>query len=107
MSVIIWLFFGVLTSMVASGKGYNGLLAFIGGVLFGPLGLIYYVCKSNPKKEIEHFIIVHGREAYQEKLREEERIRAERYPSVVRWRCGVIAFIAIIAGIVAHTHGII
>jgi len=38
--LIIWVIFGLLSAMVGSNRGGNGCLYFIGGVLFGPIGLI-------------------------------------------------------------------
>jgi len=50
-AVIIWVIFGILSALVGSSRGGNGCLYFIGGVLFGPIGLIiaFFEGKKCPK----------------------------------------------------------
>ena len=50
--VVVWLFFGILTAIVAANyKNRNGFGWFIIGFLFGPFGLILAVVM--PKKSLE------------------------------------------------------
>ena len=39
-AIVLWIFFGIVTAIVASGKGRSGCGWFLIGVLFGPFGLI-------------------------------------------------------------------
>lgn len=53
--IVIWLLFGIVSAVVASGRGGNGCLYFGLGVLLGPFGLILaFVVK--PPRRVEHHV---------------------------------------------------
>ncbi|MDO8897997.1 MAG: hypothetical protein Q7V19_10135 [Bacteroidales bacterium] len=47
--VILWLIFGVVSSIIASAKGYDGCGYFILGVLLGPIGILIAIFNPNKK----------------------------------------------------------
>ena len=57
---LIWIFFGVATAVVASGKGRNGFGWFFVGLLLGPVGLILSLVVSKNVEQIEGRAIREG-----------------------------------------------
>ena len=52
--IVIWIAFGVLSAVVATGKGRDGCGWFLMGILLGPIGLIAaFVASPNEEKVIE------------------------------------------------------
>lgn len=52
--IVIWIAFGVLSAVVATGKGRDGCGWFLMGILLGPIGLISaFVASPNEKRVIE------------------------------------------------------
>lgn len=58
--VVIMIIIGVITAMVASNKGRDGLSWFFVGLLFGPLGLIISLVVSSNDEVIEQTLISSG-----------------------------------------------
>ena len=53
MFIIIWLLFGLLCAIIASSKNKNVGMAILGGILFGPFALLYYIFASSEKTSRE------------------------------------------------------
>jgi hypothetical protein len=49
MVILLWLAFAIVCAIVASNKGYNGLLWFILGIPFGVFALIVICCMPSRK----------------------------------------------------------
>lgn len=58
--VISWLFFGIISAIVASNKGRSGCGWFIVGILLGPIGLILALVVSKDAKTIENEAVSSG-----------------------------------------------
>jgi hypothetical protein len=58
--IIIWLLFGFVSAMVASGKGRSGCGFFAAGVLLGPFGLIWAFAASPDRPKVEEMAINSG-----------------------------------------------
>ena len=51
MLIFFWILCGLFASSIAGGKGHNGCMWFIGGILFGPLALLAAVGLNNIKSQ--------------------------------------------------------
>ena len=51
MLIFFWILCGLFASSLAGGKGHNGCMWFIGGILFGPLALLAAVGLNNIKSQ--------------------------------------------------------
>jgi len=51
--IVLWLIFGIVCAVVASGKGKSGCLWFFLGVLLGPIGLIIILVMPSDKPQVE------------------------------------------------------
>jgi hypothetical protein len=51
-AILIWLAFGVVSAVIASNKGNSGCMAFIMGVLLGPIGFLISLGTSANKDEL-------------------------------------------------------
>jgi len=55
--IVAALLFALITALIASNKGRNGLGWFFLGLLFGPIGLIWVLMVSSSKKIVEDITI--------------------------------------------------
>lgn len=51
--LFIWLLCGIISAIIASGKGRSGIGWFFGGILLGPLGIIIVAVLPKIKSEVE------------------------------------------------------
>jgi hypothetical protein len=51
MLIFFWILCGLFASSIAGGKGHNGCMWFLGGILFGPLALLAAVGLNNIKSQ--------------------------------------------------------
>jgi len=51
--VLIWFFFGIICSTVATNKGKSGFLWFLLGILFGPFSLILILVSPSDQQSVE------------------------------------------------------
>lgn len=58
--LIIWILFGIVSAIIASGKGHSGCGWFALGVLLGPLGLILILFLPKNQNELDNKAIEHG-----------------------------------------------
>jgi hypothetical protein len=58
--IIIWLLFGFVSAIIASGKGRSGCGFFAAGFLLGPFGLIWAFGASPDQSRIEESAISSG-----------------------------------------------
>jgi len=58
--VFIWLFFGIISAVVASNKGRSGCVWFALGVLLGPFGFILALVISKNQERIERGAVQSG-----------------------------------------------
>ena len=58
--IVIWLIFGIICAVVASGKGKSGCLWFFLGVLLGPIGLIIILVMPSDEPNVEKKSIESG-----------------------------------------------
>jgi hypothetical protein len=47
--ILLWLFFGVVSAIVGRGKGM-GCSGFLGGCIFGPIGLLVVIFSAGNRK---------------------------------------------------------
>ena len=59
--IFLWLICGVVSGMIASGKGHSGFLWFILGMLFGPFGIIFALLISENKGVLERSAVASGK----------------------------------------------
>jgi len=57
---VIWLLFGIVTAIVAAGKGRNGCGWFLLGCLLGPFGLIMALVVSKSQSKVDERAIEAG-----------------------------------------------
>ena len=87
MLIFFWILCGLFASSLAGGKGHNGCMWFIGGILFGPLALLAAVGLNDIKSQRTQDELLEETRRQNEWLRrrareeEEERryLEAERY----------------------------
>ena len=87
MLIFFWILCGLFASSIAGGKGHNGCMWFIGGILFGPLALLAAVGLNDIKSQRTQDDLLEETRRQNEWLRrrvrdeEEERryLEAERY----------------------------
>ena len=87
MLIFFWILCGLFASSIAGGKGHNGCMWFIGGILFGPLALLAAVGLNDIKSQRTQDELLEETRRQNEWLRrrvrdeEEERryLEAERY----------------------------
>jgi hypothetical protein len=58
--LIIWLFFGLISSAIASGKGRSGCGFFAAGFLLGPFGLVWASFAEEDTQKVEEKVINAG-----------------------------------------------
>jgi hypothetical protein len=59
--LVLWLLFGVMSSVAASNKGRSGFGWFVLGILLGPIGLILVLVSSKNEAAIENKSISKGK----------------------------------------------
>jgi hypothetical protein len=59
--VLVWLLFGVVTTVVASNKGLNGCAWFVIGCLLGPIGFILSLVVSGDQKRVDEQAVRDGK----------------------------------------------